>query len=433
MSDKIFDQLLESKKSTKPAGENTGPEPKTGASTQPPVFQLKGGEKDSSTPTKTEEKLAVVDIIKNEYNTALKANKGKKELAFDRLAKFIASQTKARRFSRKGGGTKYGFAPGSLKISGDKEAMEFLHNIGYWKDKPRRIQKAAMELYDKFSAEKDSDGNRTKALDEEDAKSEITDIVGVIRPDKEQRKTEQEALNKEQKDNKVKKDNKLTIAGGPDNIAKNAVNDKYAWSASTISKIQHMAGSGDTFAYGEGHIHYARESKKNIKKDNIEGLEKLHPAFGKEKKGVGIGDTLHKSRIKKSTYKKIYKKTHSDVVVAIEVYIRGAVDKKKGRKKSKKKGPLKKVGTYQEMINNFTTEKKDRPELTLKEYVKENGYKIYAVVIGGNTSDYSAPDKRIAKKDTVGKNFIPLNYDKTISKSKSKGKKAYFGVQKTDF
>lgn len=378
-----------------------------------------------------------------------------KEEAFDALAEYIAANTQARRYSKRRGkkrkGTVYGFAKGSLRISGDSEAMTYLHNIGYWKDKPRRVAKAAQELYDQWHTEETDEKtgeSKIKTLSEKDeaATEKLRDIVSVTRVDGEKRKEEQAELDRQQKESKSK--DRLVLAGDTDSVIKNIRKKEspFAWSASTISKIHHMAGSGDTFPYAEGHVVYARRTKANRKKDNIEGLEKLHRAFGNKKEAaakVAVGDTLHRGRIEQSTYEDIYEKTHSDVVVAIEAYTREEPEelKRPRRRRRKKKGKLEKFGSYEQMKGAYAEWKEVQPDLTLEQYINNHNIELFAVVIGGNTSDYAAPNKseKIAGSNTLGKNFVPLNPDLTIKARTGnndrgyKSKNAYFGVQKTDY
>ncbi|MEM7367743.1 MAG: DUF2272 domain-containing protein [Bacteroidota bacterium] len=380
-----------------------------------------------------------------------------KEEAFDALAEFISENTLARRYSKRRGkkrkGTVYGYAKGSLRISGDTEAMTYLHNIGYWKDKPRRVAKAAQELYDQWHTEETDEKTgeskiKTLSEKEEAATEKLRDIVGVTRVDGEKRKEEQAELDRQQKESKSK--DRLVLAGDTDSVIKNIRKKEspFAWSASTISKIHHMAGSGDTFPYAEGHVVYARRTKANRKKDNIEGLEKLHRAFGNKKEAaakVAIGDTLHRGRIEQSTYEDIYEKTHSDVVVAIEAYTREEAEEvskpPRRKRRRRKKGKLEKFGSYEQVKGAYEEWKKVQPDLSLEQYISNHNIELFAVVIGGNTSDYAAPNKadKIAGSNTLGKNFVPLNPDLTIKARTGnndrgyKSKNAYFGVQKTDY
>lgn len=369
------------------------------------------------------------------------------EVIFDGLAAYIASKTKPRRLSKKGGGTKYEVSDDSLKLSGNKEAMEFLHKIGYWKDKPRRIAKAAKDLYSEWSEDKDSEGNRTRSLsengekdnltkgkrkkkaDDDSSTSNLSDIIGLIRPDEETRKEENTA--RTEKD----KDDKYSVAGNKDGILKKVRSGDFAWSAATISYIHHKAGSGDTFAYSEGHVSYAKASKGNNNKDHIEGLEKLHHAIGKDAVSVQLGDTLHRSRNSQSTFNKINSKTHSDVVVGFKIY---KIETSKKKKKS--------IKTYTEVDRATVQKEFDEAKaldegLTLDSFYKKKGYQLYAEVIGGNTSDFKDPGTKTegGEGGTVGKNFIPLNPDLTIKEKAGRNNKAYaakdayFGVQRTDY
>lgn len=367
------------------------------------------------------------------------------EASYDELAKYIATNTKGRRTTKH----KYMTTADSFKLSGDKDAMEYLHEIGYWKDKSRRTVNAAKKLYDDWTLEKDADGNRTKALDEGDkaATEKIRELVSVTRPETAELKKDNELMAETEKENGVPKSKRHKFVGGQAGVVANAQKSKFAWSASTISRLHHMAGSGDTFKYADGHVVYARDGKSNMRKDDIEGLEKLHPALGKKAATVDIGDTLHRGRKTKSTYDSIKSTTHSDIVVDMPVYKilqkdqADTIDEKTGEilKKGLKKGDYERQFDYEKMKENFELAQEADPDLTLDKYVGDNGYKIFAEVIGGNTSDYSAPGKKIAGADTLGKNFVPLNADRTI-KAKTgnnggryKSTNAYFGVQKTDY
>lgn len=467
----------------------------TGVSLAAPPYQVAQGPKPSadktkidsksntSEPTKVAEPIinSTKDKLKKVYDDSFAKNKGNKEKAYDDLAKFIADQTLARRTTK----SEYIILPNSIKLSGDAEVMNYRHNIGYWKDKPRRLKNASIGLYDSFSADTDASGNRTKGYGEShsDVKDEMEDIASITRS---KDKTERIKENKLLKDNKSK--HRVTPSLVP-STAKSCQDDKFAWSAMTISKIHHIAGSGDTFHYADAHVRYARKGKSNMKKDDISGIEKMHRAFnsptlkkhqksleknvelvdkyrelaekfkaeGNEEKAkeniskaekyeklvlkytekvengtatpVKIGDTLHRSRIKASTYEKIYKNTHSDVVIDIEVY-------------EGNKGSLKKLGSYDDFIAKYSEALAIDEELSLEDFAKKKKYKVYAVAIGGNTVDFKDPDTAIpreGKGETLGKNYIPLNPNKTIKAKAGRNNKgykkteAYFGVQRTDY
>ena len=316
---------------------------------------------------------------------ALQAN----QAALDRLAQHIALNTDP------------GGANGDRSLVNSDTIMGFLHEIGYWTDFPRRAAAAAETEFNFWTDEADG-GQRTEGEDRE--------LLERLRT--------------------------YTYSGDASVAnATQAYNDEWPWSAVFISHVMHTAGAGDTFFYDPSHSQYAGPAYQNthMPEDEREDSNEISNMFSADQdiadmggpdEPVRVGDLIHftrgNNRLRGANIAPALAAgrafaSHSDLVTKIEIY----------------------APDYQPETNP-TGHMDYTAELLAQVQAAGADYTIFALTIGGNTSDYDIPENEQGENargdrnntNTSGLKYWPLNDDLTLQVRNAPGNVMPYGVMR---
>lgn len=312
------------------------------------------------------------------------------QAGFDKLAAHISNNTDP------------GGDNGDRSLVGSDTIMNFLNEIGYWSDFPRRASAAAEEEFNIWTGE--DGGQRTEGEDLE--------LLERLRA--------------------------YTYSGnaGVGN-AQSAADDEWPWSAVFISHVMHQAGAGDTFNYSASHSQYAGAAYQNtIRTDEErEGSNEISNMFaadpdiadvGDVAEPVRVGDLIHFMRgnaaqrltgddIAPALARRRAFLSHSDLITSIEIY----------------------APTYNPETNP-TGHLPYSAELLAQVQAANADYTIFALTIGGNTSDYDIPEGEQGEgaegdrnnSNTSGLKYWPLNDDLTLQVRNAPGNVMPYGVMR---
>lgn len=312
------------------------------------------------------------------------------QAAFDRLAAHISNNTDP------------GGDNGDRSLVGSDTIMNFLHEIGYWTDFARRASIAAEA---EFSIWTGADGGQR-------TEGEELELLERLRS--------------------------YTYSGntGVGN-AQNAADDTWPWSAVFISHVMHQAGAGDTFNYSPSHSQYAGAAYQNtiMDEEEREGSNEISNMFsadpdiadvGGVAEPVQVGDLIHFMRgnrqqrltgddIAPELARRRAFLSHSDLVTSIEIY----------------------APTYNPETNPTGHMEYSADLLALVQAANAD-YTIFAVTVGGNTSDYDIPEGEQGEgaegarnnTNTSGRKYWPLNDNLTLIVGDAPGNVNPYGVQR---
>lgn len=304
------------------------------------------------------------------------------QAGYDRLARHISNHTDP------GGGN------GDRSLVGSATIMSFLHEIGYWTDFPRRAS-AAAELEYTLWEDRDDDDQMTEG--------ESREALQRLRS--------------------------YTYSGDTTiGQSANAAADTWPWSAIFISHVMHQAGAGDTFTYDPSHSQYAGPAYQNTQmtdeeRENSNEISNMFSAdpgttnLGGVAEPVQIGDLIHFARgrgaarlqgdqIPRALGRGNAFISHSDLVTQIVI-----------------EAP------------NHNADPVEYTAATLTQIqAAGHAYTIYAISIGGNTSDYQEPTgaRQGARNNTntAGKKYWPLNDNLTLQVNNAPGGVTPYGVMR---
>ena len=217
--------------------------------------------------------------------------------------------------------------------------------------------------------------------------------------------------------------------------ATQAYNDEWPWSAVFISHVMHTAGAGDTFHYDPSHSQYAGPAYQNSNRteEEAEGSNEISNMFsadqdiadmGSVDEPVRVWDLIHFSRgrnalagaaIGRALSRGQAFASHSDLVTKIEIY----------------------APDYQPETNT-TGHMEYTAELLALVQAAGADYTIFALTIGGNTSDYDIPENEQGENargdrnnaNTSGLKYWPLNDDLTLQVRNAPGNVMPYGVMR---
>ncbi len=312
------------------------------------------------------------------------------QAGFDRLAAHISNNTDP------------GGANGDRSLVGSATIMTFLTEIGYWADFPRRASAAAETEFAIWTGE--DGGQRTEG--------EELELLERLRA--------------------------YTYSGnaGVGN-AQSAADDTWPWSAVFISHVMHQAGAGDTFNYSASHSQYAGAAYQNTvrteeEREGSNEISNMFPAdpdianIGDVAEPVQVGDLIHFMRggadvrltgnnIAPALARRRAFLSHSDLVTSIEIY----------------------APTYNPEANPTGHLPYSAETLALVQAANAD-YTIFALTIGGNTSDYDIPEGEAGagaegvrnNSNTAGLKYWPLNDDMTLQVRNAPGNVMPYGVMR---
>jgi|GEM_PF-5247064 len=314
------------------------------------------------------------------------------QAGFDSLAAHISNHTDP------------GGADGDRSLVGSDRISTFLTQIGYWSDFPRRAS-AAAEVEYAFWTDEIAGDQRTEGEDRE--------LLERLRA--------------------------YTYSGNAGvGQADRAAADEWPWSAIFISHVMHKAGAGDTFNYSPSHSQYAGPAYQNTQRneEEREGSNEISNMFsadpdianlGGVSEPVRVGDLIHFSRgrgaerLQGAQIPRALSRTqafisHSDLITQIEIY-----------------APDYNANGVADGHHEYSAE--------LLAQIQQAGddYTIFALTIGGNTSDYSISDDedgnnargdRNNTNTSGGLKYWPLNDDLTLQVRNAPGNVMPYGVMR---